>query len=684
VRTITLAVAVVSFLSCIQLNAQDQHCYTSEVYHKRIQEHPELLRVQSELENYTQQASSRLASVNHITGVVYVIPIVFHIIHNYGSENISDAQVMDEVRILNDDYRKRSYDTASIVPPFKPIAADCEIEFRLATIDPAGNCTNGIEHIASPLTNMADDNSKLDPWPENEYLNVWVVSSLAWSGAAAYAYYPGTAPNGADGVIMLSGYVGSIGSSSLGLSRVLTHEIGHYLNLEHVWGNSNNPGVACGDDNVFDTPETMGWTTCNINGATCGNAIDNVQNYMEYSYCCKMFTEGQKTRMRAALTSPVGGRDNLWTPSNLTATGTAGSAPQVCVPVADFSANHLMVCAGSQVRFKDLSWNGIPSFWSWSFPGGTPASSNDSMPVVVYNAAGIYNVSLTVTNSAGSDSTTKNLYIQVNGSSARPLPFSESFETAGSFPGTDSYVINPDGGNTWQRVTNAGSTGTASIRMNNYSGNSDGETDDYITAPFDFTGIFSPVLKFRLAYAQRDTSIKDKLEVAVSVDCGQSWTLRYSKSGQSLATASATFAPFAPASSDWRQETVNILPFQNIPNVRFRFRNVSASGNNIYADDINVNGVVNGINDAAGVAGFNIYPNPASRDFTVEFSSAQLQHVSLRVHDALGREVISIVNSDLQAGKHSFRVNQKLEAGIYFISIEEPGRRFSRKLVVTE
>ena len=193
---------------------------------------------------------------------------------------------------------------SSIVSVFKPIAADCEIEFRLANIDPNGNCTNGIERIPSILTYNADDNSKLDPWPSNQYLNVWVVSDLGNSGAAAYAYYPGTAPAGKDGVIAIHGYIGSIGTGSLGRSRVLTHEIGHCLNLAHVWGSTNNPGVACGDDGVNDTPITKGWTACNLNGSVCNPpAIENVQNYMEYSYCCNMFTEGQKTRMRAALNS---------------------------------------------------------------------------------------------------------------------------------------------------------------------------------------------------------------------------------------------------------------------------------------------------------------------------------------------------------------------------------------------
>ena len=127
-----------------------------------------------------------------------------------------------------------------------------------------------------------------------------------------------------DGVIALSTYVGSIGTSSPTNSRTLTHEIGHFFNLQHVWGNTNAPGVACGDDGVSDTPITKGWDHCpSSNYDVCNNGVDeNFQNYMEYSYCDVMFTQGQNTRMHAALNSTVQNRNNLWTTNNLIATGT--------------------------------------------------------------------------------------------------------------------------------------------------------------------------------------------------------------------------------------------------------------------------------------------------------------------------------------------------------------------------
>ncbi len=675
-------IAELFFISSPVSAQDDKHCYTTEVYNKLVQAHPEILKQRNELEKHTRAYEKNNAAQNRVNGQVYIIPIVFHVIHNNGGENITDAQVEDQVRVLNEDYRKRSSDTSFIVDAFKPIAADCEIEFRLATKDPNGNCTNGIEHILSPLTFVADDFSKLDPWPEDQYLNVWTVASLAESGAAAYAYYPGTAPFGADGVIMLSTYVGSIGTSTITHARVLTHEVGHYLNLSHVWGDTNNPGIECGDDNVFDTPVTKGWLGCNVNGATCGNVIDNVQNYMEYSYCCKMFTLGQKSRMRAALTSSIGDRNNLWSTGNLVLTGTDGVS-QICSPIANFNSNHQTVCAGTSVQYTDLSWRAHPTFWNWNFPGGTPSSSSDSFPVIQYNTPGVYNVSLTSGNSIGSDSMTKNLFVRVNGVTAQPIPFTESFETAGSFPGADGYVLNPDAGNTWQRVTNASSTGSASIMINNFSGNVPGEVDEYITLPLDFTNITSPHLTFKVAYAQRNSSSDDALKVFESIDCGQSWVQRYHKFGSTLATSGISPGNFIPNASQWRMENVSI-PFSNYPQVRFKFQNTSDAGNNTYVDDINLTGTATGLEDINLVnLNFEIFPNPANDILNVSFNIQKSENTSVNVTDMLGREVKTIVKNFLLTGVHEYPVDShEFSKGIYLVNLKSGEFSTVKKLVV--
>src|SRR5262245_40595837 len=167
-----------------------------------------------------------VASSDLSRGSNYVIPVVFHIIHNNGPENISDEQIYDAVRVLNDDFNKLNEDWDNVRPEFLGIVADVEVEFQLAKKDPSGNCTKGITRTVSTLTNDGTQDMKdLIQWPRNKYLNVWVAASA--DGAAGYTYRPGAVSNWpeADGIVLLHTYTGSIGTSSVSHSRTLTHEV---------------------------------------------------------------------------------------------------------------------------------------------------------------------------------------------------------------------------------------------------------------------------------------------------------------------------------------------------------------------------------------------------------------------------------------------------------------------------
>ena len=225
-----------------------------------------------------QNAKAAMQNKSYDDSTIIVIPIVFHVIHQYGVENITDAQIYDEMRVLNLDYAKLNPDTIDIIPQYVPYAGNAKIKFELASIDPNGNCTNGIEHIYSHLTNNGDDYSKLNQWPRTNYLNVWVVKTIGMSGVAGYSAYPSSVEGAGyfrDGVIILSNYIGSIGTSAPFSSRALTHEIGHFLGLAHTWGNTNDPTIACGNDFVDDTPITKGHKTCfhaDLYDIICSNA----------------------------------------------------------------------------------------------------------------------------------------------------------------------------------------------------------------------------------------------------------------------------------------------------------------------------------------------------------------------------------------------------------------------------
>ncbi len=678
-KKILLAFILATSLGTVS-SAQEKKCFTTEMDNIATANDPNMLRQRQALETFIQNYSTVERRNN---GVVYVIPIVFHILHNHGGENISDAQVLDQVRILNRDFRRLNADTANLVPAFQGRAADSEIEFRLPSIDPDGNCTNGIDRIQTMLTYSANDQSKLNPWPNDKYFNVWVAHSLENVGAAAYAYYPG-ASSAIDGVLCLHSYIGSIGSSSEGRSRVLTHEIGHSMNLSHVWGSTNDPGVACGDDNVSDTPETKGWTSCYLQGAVCNPPIvENVQNYMEYSYCDVMFTEGQKTRMRATLNNSTSGRNNLWTAGNLLATGVT-QGPQVCSPIADFGASKKLVCQNGTVSFYDLSWNAPVSSWNWSFPGGVPSTSTDSAPIVTYPNAGTYSATLVVSNATGTDSVTQTNIVDVAGTSVTSIPYSESFEDPTSFPGTTGLVINEDNGTTWTRVTNTAVSGSASIRINNFS-NTAGQLDEWVMPTMDFSNVSSPiVMTFFVANAQRNSSSNDKLAFYGSMNCGANWMLRYNKTGAQLATTSISSANFTPSSpAQWREETLSLNPFKLLPNIRFKFSNVSDRGNNTYIDSINITGTLVNVDEMDEIQlGFALYPNPTSDASTVQFQLSGKQNVSLEVKNILGQKISNVINAELDGGLHEIKLPM-LPKGIYIIDLYTGNKHHVRRLIVS-
>jgi PKD repeat protein len=665
-------------------NAQAQNpCGTEIVYKKALEKNPALAETKAKLEKFTQEYST---NAHRSSSTVKIIPVVFHIIHTNGNENISKAQVLDAVRIINEDFRKMNADTTFIVPDFKPIAADCQIEFRLAQLDPNGNCTDGITRTYSPLTHVADDNVKdLISWDNDMYLNIWVVNSISF-GAGGYAYYPGSAPPGGEGIVVLHTQLGGTGTScgSNFCERTLTHEIGHYFNLPHTWGSNNECGNAdaCFDsDFVNDTPTTAGaCQTCNLTQSTCG-FLDNVQNYMDYSTCTRMFTQGQAQRMDAALNSTVGGRYFLWQPSNLAATGTNTTTQSVCIPVPDFKSNATGLCAGGTLNFKDISWNGQPVSWSWQFPGGTPSVSTDSMPIIQYNSTGTYDVTLTVSNSAGSATITRTGYVTVESATAdfSGTTYTEGFETM-TIPDPYWKIVNPDNGTTWQRTTLAAAAGTASAFIDN-SSNWQMEADELISPSYNISMVPNPLLTFRLAFASPDTF--DKLQVLVSKDCGRTWTQRYMKEGADLITSSSSSGFFVPSASDWRTEMVSIAFMSNEPNVMFKFRYTNASGNNIYIDNINIFTGFVGVDETGSDNGLSIFPNPAEDKAVIRFNLAAAQQTAVRIYNITGQQVFVHNAGELAAGEHEVPVSTEgFAPGVYITELRTAGQVLVRRLVI--
>lgn len=665
-------------------NAQNElNCGTDHIRAKLIQEHPEILSAEQALDKRTED----FVNSPNRSGQVYIIPIVFHIIHQYGPENISDAQIYDAVSILNRDYRKLNADTSLIVPSFDTLDADASIEFRLATIDPNGNCTNGIDRIASVETYIGDDESKLNVWNPQRYLNVWVVNQME-NGVAGYAYYPSSVAGAGllqfrDGVIILQNYIGSIGTSNASRSRALTHEIGHYLNLQHPWGNNNDPGQFCGDDLVADTPETKGWTTCNLNGSVCNPPIiENVQNYMDYSYCSVMFTYGQVNRMHAALNDNTASRNNLWSASNLAATGTDGVTNMLCAPTADFYPENYMACLNQPVTFYDNSTRGAATNWQWSFQDGNLATSTNASPSVSFNAPGWKTVTLTVSNAQGQDSKTITKSIYINDNTAQfTYPYSESFETAANY---DNYYISRNLENNttaFSRLTTLGYTGNSCVYLNGYPSFSNplsdgaGDIDELVTPSFDLSGLSNGGLNFKYAYATlagTSADITESLKIYSSVDCGETWIQRKVITGIPLCSAGMAGGSFFPNSNSlWSYGSVIIAPSMAVSNVRFKFVYTSSVySNNLFIDDINI-GVATNVSENDPQTGFSIFPNPGDGLITAQFNLDENSKGNITVIDLSGKIVRQISAQEFNQGMNTVQLDLSgLTHGVYFIQLK--------------
>lgn len=253
------------------------------------------------LEKFTKEYSNGLHSKSNSE---LVIPIVYHIVHDNGEENISDAQIHESIVQINEDFTAENSGLADVHENFISSIADVGMSFSLADLDPNGEPTTGINRIQSELTYNGSQLAlkEMIQWDPTMYLNIWVVNSSDGGNGSAFAYYPASVEGSSsiyDGVVCSYWAVGRTETAAWTHYKILTHEIGHWANLKHTWGDeSGNQAIAgCSfDDGVEDTPNTIGNTDCDLEGSSCGSQ-DNGQNYMDYSNCSNMFTTGQKTRM---------------------------------------------------------------------------------------------------------------------------------------------------------------------------------------------------------------------------------------------------------------------------------------------------------------------------------------------------------------------------------------------------
>lgn len=276
--------------------------------HFRLLETDENFRtIQQELEASTK---ARLAQgAGAFKSMTVTIPVVVHVVYNTPQQNISAAQIKSQIKVLNQDFRAKNADKSAVPPVWKGLLGDANIEFALAKTDPDGNPTNGITRTKTARVAFgANDSVKKaaegkTAWSRDSYLNLWVCS--LGGGLLGYAQFPG-GPAETDGVVINYKAFGTTGTAvaPFNRGRTATHEIGHWLNLRHIWGDTPD---CSGTDSVGDTPNSAGpnYGIPSFPRITCGNGPngDMFMNYMDYvdDAAMYMFTIEQVARMQATL-----------------------------------------------------------------------------------------------------------------------------------------------------------------------------------------------------------------------------------------------------------------------------------------------------------------------------------------------------------------------------------------------
>jgi len=618
-----------------------------------------------------------------------VIPVVVHVIHDGGTNNISDAQIQSQIAVLNEDFRRK------IGTNGFGAGVDTDIEFCLAKKDPQGKCTNGIIRINSPLSNhqtyQRSQLKLLSYWDNTRYLNMYVVKNINnGSGISGYSSFPGGPPD-EDGIVVRHDYYGKTGTASASLGRTTTHEVGHWFGLYHTFNGGCGVDTCADGDYVCDTPPAAnpnyGCPTINSCSNDLPNVNDQIQNYMDYSNdnCKSMFSNGQKQRMNATLASF---RNDIWQPWNTDSTGCdSGFVNSNCKVIADFVTLNPNICVGNSIIFYNKSQN-MPISYQWYFQGGTPSISSVANPTVSYSAIGNFLVKLVATNSNGIDSLIINGYVNVTTPPiGQTLPYFENFESV-TFPTNGITIDNPDGGITWERDTIATAyQGIASAKINNLINTNYGQSDALLLPRFDFTSFTgTPYLNFKWAYAKSDPNYSDELIVLASKDCGVNWSQVFYRTGTAMRTGTTQTTPYVPtASTVWKIANISLATYTTYPNVQLKIVNVTDGGNNLYIDNINLGALITSIDEAnTQINDVLVYPNPANGSFLIEYALTNNDNVTIEITDILGREVYKTLNKTQIIGTNKQEINTSLVNGVYNITIKTSNSIINKKVIVNK
>jgi hypothetical protein len=625
-KKIFLPIIILSVLMLSNSFAQ-RNCGSMSHLQQQMQDDPTLSARRYQIE---QQTNSFIANGGKRAKAIVNIPVVVHVLYNTASQNISDAQIMSQIAVLNQDFAASNADVSLVPSVFSGLVSNTQIQFCLAQQTPSGVSTTGIVRKSTTTTSFSsNDNVKRnanggdDAWDATKYLNIWVCN--LGGGLLGYAQFPGGAAS-TDGVVINYTAFGNMGTASApyGLGRTTTHEVGHWLNLRHIWGDA-----SCGNDQVGDTPtqQTSNFGCPTFPHVTCSNGAngDMFMNYMDYTddACMYMFTAGQSTRMNALFASG-GARVGL-----LSSMGClpGGSTP-VCSTPSGIGASSITSSSAT------ITWGAVSSAIGYNVNYKASSSTTWSSTTSTTSA---------ITLTGLSASTSYDVQVQANCGTNNSSAFSSStsFSTIAATTGcTDAYESN-DILSSAYLVT----SGT------NYLAKICSSTDiDW----YKFTTT-STLKNFRVTL----TTLPKDYDIEIYNSAG-------TYVGQSIkaGTTNEKYVKNNAGAGTWY---VKVLGYGGVFSSTSNYTlNVTTSSSTLARY---TNNQKNESVDETEAVDFTIYPNPTSSDFNLLYEASINELATIKVFDITGK-LMSEEKVNQTEGNNKFTIETStLQTGLYIVEL---------------
>ncbi len=641
---------------------------------------------------------------------VAVIPVVVHIVLP-NPQSVTDEQVLSQIKVINEDYQFENADTTGIPPVWQPIAGDMKIQFCLAARTPDGLPTNGIDRVQTNQRVFSINNAAsgvkhaasggADAWNTDEYLNIWVCNLS--DNTLGIGTPPEIYPKDEQGVTIQYNAFGTTGNvlPEFNMGRSCTHELGHFFNLLHPWGDGD--GSCSPGDYVADTPPQSGPVygapqfpylkdSCSPNAP--GIMIDNFMGYCDDSVM-NLFTQGQVNRaqtalfsLRSSLLSSNGCQPVVLKDEDAKLRSIASPIGKLCnnEVVPEVMLENLGNKPLEKVNINYQIDGGAVKTFQWTGNLSSFDSIAVALPATV-TTIGQHQIQIfsTLPNGKQDEQTSNDtLASAFHLDPVETAPYEEGFEE-NTFPPQGWTIRNPDHSLTWEKTTQAAHSGKYSVVMKNLDYQINGEVDDLVSPVFKLQNVDSAFLFFDVAAAvfsdpNGNNRFWDTLEVLISFDCGQTGTVLYKKWGANLITDSNSVQEeFIPNDNQWRRDSINLTAFLGKGDFRIIFRNISNFENNIYLDDIQLK--TKQINPILKERKVLVVPNPTSGTLQVEFLNKPPELKSVSIYNVAGQLIASKPASAMNEANRILFDLTNTPDGVYFVKITYLGKDIVKKII---